>query len=138
MHNIVNCPAAHSGKNKALCQVPLYGGVPRSGGVVRKCKNVLHPYSPLSSWGAGSPPHTPVILGLDPRIQVMRDFITTGSPRSQCSLAMTKSTVPSSPLWRGAAQRQGGQRIQECTTSLFPLVILGRRVPTTHTCHPGA
>ena len=26
----------------------------------------------LSSWGAGSPPHTPVILGLDPRIQVIK------------------------------------------------------------------
>ena len=48
----------------------------------------------------------------------MRDFIMTGSPRSQCSLAMTKSTTPSSPLWRGAAQRRGGQRTQECTTHL--------------------
>ncbi len=54
---------------------------------------------------------------------LMRDFITTGSPRSLRSLAITiilkcvnkknKSTVPSSPLWRGAAQRRGGQRIQE-------------------------
>ena len=44
----------------------------------------------------------------------MRGHIASiGSPRSQCSLAMTKSTVLSSPLWRGAAQRRGGQRIQE-------------------------
>ena len=35
----------------------------------------------------------------------------TGSPRSQCSPAMIKSTTPSSPLWRGAAQRRGGQRM---------------------------
>ena len=28
------------------------------------------------------------------------------------------STVPSSPLWRGAAQRRGGQRIQESATPL--------------------
>ena len=46
------------------------------------------------------------------------DFIMTGSPRSQCSPAMIKSTVPSSPLWRGAAQRRGGQRIQESATPL--------------------
>ena len=54
----------------------------------------------------------------------MRGHIaSTGSPRSLRSLAITiilkcvnkknKSTVPSSPLWRGAAQRRGGQRIQE-------------------------
>ena len=48
----------------------------------------------------------------------MRDFIMTGSPRSRCSLAMTKSTIPSSPLWRGAAQRRGGQRSQDSATSL--------------------
>ena len=36
------------------------------------------------------------------------DFIMTGSPRSLRSLARIKSTAPSSPLWRGAAQRRGG------------------------------
>ena len=42
-------------KIKHRAKFPSMEGVPRSGGVVRKCKNVLHPYSPLSSWGAGSP-----------------------------------------------------------------------------------
>ena len=45
-------------------------------------------------------------------------LLFTGSPRSRCSLAMIKSTTPSSPLWRGAAQRRGGQRDQESATSL--------------------
>ena len=54
----------------------------------------------------------------------------TGSPRSRCSLAMTKSTTPSSPLWRGAAQRRGGQRVQECLSSLSP-----GTPPPTHLCH---
>ena len=38
-------------KNKAPHPVPLYGGVPRSGGVVRECKKVLprcHTHSLLS------------------------------------------------------------------------------------------
>ena len=39
-------------------------------------------------------------------------------PARKCSRAMTKSTAPSSPLWRGAAQRRGGQRDQESATSL--------------------
>ena len=45
-------------------------------------------------------------------------LLFTGSQRSQCSRAMIKSTTPSSPLWRGAAQRRGGQRVQESATSL--------------------
>ena len=52
-------------------------------------------------------------------------LLFTRSPRSLRSPAMIKSTTPSSPLWRGAAQRRGGQRIQESAASLFPLVILG-------------
>ena len=44
----------------------------------------------------------------------------TGSPRSQCSPAMIKSTTPSSPLWRGAAQRRSGQRMQESVSALSP------------------
>ena len=34
MHSIVKCPAAHSGKNEALCQVPLRwrGAAQRRGG----------------------------------------------------------------------------------------------------------
>ena len=54
----------------------------------------------------------------------------TGSPRSQCSPAMIKSTVPSSPLWRGAAQRRGGQRVQESVPTLSP-----GTPPLTHLCH---
>ena len=46
-------------------------------------------------------------------------LLFTGSQRSQMlPPAMIKSTTPSSPLWRGAAQRRGGQRDQESATSL--------------------
>ena len=80
------------------------------------------------------------LIDLDPVVKPRGD--KKRNPRNdkilKCVNKKNKSTVPSSPLWRGAAQRRGGQRIQECTTSLFPLVILGRGVPTTHTCHPGA
>ena len=61
-------------KIKHHTKFPSVGGVPRSGGVVRECKNVLPTYSPLPSWGAG-PPRSLVILGLDPRIQVVWHFI---------------------------------------------------------------
>ncbi len=45
-------------------------------------------------------------------------LLFTGSPRSLRALARIKSTIPSSPLWRGAAQRRGGQRMQESATPL--------------------
>ena len=46
------------------------------------------------------------------------DFIMTGSPRSLRSLAMTKAPCQVPLHWRGAAQRRGGQRMQESATSL--------------------
>ena len=53
----------------------------------------------------------------------------TGSSWSHCSPAMIKSTVPSSPLWRGAAQRRGGQRSQDSITTM------AHRSPRSH-CSP--
>ncbi len=68
----------------------------------------------------------------------MRGHIaSTGSPRSLRSLAMTKSTVPSSPLWRGAAQRRGGQSGQESITTLphtLSLVIASETKQSSKLC----
>ena len=61
-------------KIKALYQVPLYGGVPRSGGVVREYKNAFpfcHCEPSQMAWQSSN---------LCPALK--RDFITTGSPRS--------------------------------------------------------
>ena len=86
-------------KIKALYQVPLYGGVPRSGGVVREYKNAFpfcHCEPSQMAWQSSN---------LCPAL--MRDFITTGSPRSQCSLAMTRNehafppVIASHRRWRG-------------------------------------
>ena len=45
----------------------------------------------------------------------MRDFIMTGSPRSRCSLAMTKSTTPSSPPLEGCRAAAGwSEKPRQC------------------------
>ena len=44
----------------------------------------------------------------------------TGSPRSRCSLAMTKSTIPSSPLWRGCRAAAGwSENTRKSNTSVI-------------------
>ena len=103
MRNIVNCPAAHSVKNKAARQVPLYGGVPRSGGVVRVVKKVPHPCHCEPSQMAWQSLFCCCVARA-----LMRGHITfTGSPRSQCSLAMTRNehafppVIASHRRWRG-------------------------------------
>ena len=47
------------------------------------------------------------------------------------------STVPSSPLWRGAAQRRGGQRMQETIATLphtLSLVIASAAKQSSKLC----
>ena len=107
MHSIVNCPAAHSGKNEALCQVPLYGGVPRSGGVVRERKKVPHPCHCEPSQMAWQSLFCCCVARA-----LMRGHITfTGSPRSHCSLAMTRNEHAFPPVIASAAK----QSSQLCT-----------------------
>ena len=101
MHSIVNCPAAHSVKNKAARQVPLYGGVPRSGGVVRERKKVPHPCHCEPSQMAWQSLFCCCVARA-----LMRGHITfTGSPRSHCSLAMTRNEHAFPPVIASAAKQ---------------------------------
>ena len=62
----------------------------------------------------------------------MRGHIaSTGSPRSQCAPAMIKSTIPSSPLWRGcraaAGWSENARKYCHAATHTLSLVIASHR-----------